>query len=126
MTKEQFRKAYMHSITRYGAADSRITKDSGLEHVILDINRRVTIRNKSVWNSKKLAEKAIERYIANGNYWAIDTRSVWRRASLDYSSLPPDWAKQMAEEIRKEYAERLRVIPLREYMVMEHNRTTKG
>jgi len=103
---------------------SRVAKDSSKEHVILLGNQRVELNNKSIWSSEKCAQRAIDRYIVAGKSWMLGTISVWRNGvKCDYTSNIPAGLEEIAAPIRKEWADKnLRIIPLRDYMVLEYNR----
>ena len=99
---------------------SRATKDSGKECVILMDNKRVEIGNKSIWSSESYARRIIRKF-ATGNHWHLDNSNIWYY-SMNNNNTPPDIEK-VAASIRQEWIDKhLRVMPLREYMVFEHRR----
>jgi hypothetical protein len=121
---KKFKKSLLNNLDK-SCCSSRVTKDSSKEHIILRGNQRITINGKSVWSSKKVAQKAIERYIINGKNWRLNITHLWKReVKHDWSAIVPPGLEKIAAPIRAKWAEKnLRVIPLRDYMVLEHNRT---
>jgi len=106
---------------------SKACKDSKLEHIILMGNQRIDLKGKSVWSSKKYAEKAINNYIIKGNCYMLSTNYIYRSISSDWYVTAPEDITTLCNEFRKKWAEQnLRVVPLRDYMVFEHNREKHG
>jgi len=120
--EEDFKKEMLARLNR-ACYRSRICKDSSKEHIILIANKRVTINNKSIWCSEKSAQKAIERYIVDGKHWNLGSNSVWKGVA-GLSSVPPSTIHTASYEIREGWAKKnLRIMPLRDYMTLEHKRS---
>ena len=103
---------------------SRVAKDSSREHVVLLGNQRIELNNKSIWSSEKCAQRAIEKYIKAGKSWNLSIESMWKCVvNGDWNTKAPAQIGMMAVSIREEWADKnLRIIPLRDYMVLEYNR----
>jgi len=102
---------------------SKVSKDSDREYVILMDNERVSINGKNIWNSEKIAKTAIHKYIINAGLWYLKSHWVWKRnINISRHSIPFDLSI-ISNDFRKKWAEdHLRTIPLRDYMVFEHNK----
>lgn len=106
-----------------GCYKTKTCKDSSLECVILNKGKRIALKGKGIWSTKKYAEKAIQKSVIEGKLWWTDTDRVWNSAMNNYKSDPPFSIQLLAKEMREAWAEKnLIIMPLREYMVFEHKR----
>lgn len=100
---------------------NKATKDPGKEHVVLMDNKRVEINGKSVWSTEAFAQKAIQRLI-DGRDWYLNNANILFHSTSNQNIHSLGLEKIAAPMRQKWVSKHLRVMPLREYMVFEHNR----
>jgi len=112
---EEFKQKYTKQLEEHTCYKNRACKNPRREHVVLLDGKRVSLNGKATWTAKAYADRAVDDYLLRRH----NQETVWRVIVGDYKASLPEELYPVADAIRKEFAKRIQVIPLMDYMVMQ-------